>query len=286
MGSENELLQNILEEIQKSKNEIKSSVEACETRILLKIETLKNRISEVEKENEFLKDKIETLEQNSKKKNIILFGLNTTNSERTVSYVCELMKDKLGISIREEDVSDLYSLGNYNEAPLKVELLSVVKKRNILKNCTKLKNTGIVVTHDLTQKQREENKILRESLNHCSTTTEKSYIKGNKLHVGSKQYTVEDLKENDYSKKEEKSNSAPPTPIANLKPDKELTITQPTLTETLKNKNILLQKSVEPCNKKDEKPREGIKVDKPPNKSVSGQVVREKYKTRLNSNSK
>ncbi|CAH1110520.1 unnamed protein product [Psylliodes chrysocephalus] len=97
-------------------------------RILLKLETLKNWINEVENENKVLKDRIENLEKTSKKNNFILFGVNTSSSDRSISVFCEVIKDKLGVPIAEENVSDLYSLGKSIGAPLKIEFVSVIKK--------------------------------------------------------------------------------------------------------------------------------------------------------------
>lgn len=58
----------LLEEIKTNRTELKHFIEASETRVLLKIEELHSRIKELEKENKQLKQKLEVVERNQKKK--------------------------------------------------------------------------------------------------------------------------------------------------------------------------------------------------------------------------
>ncbi|KAG5868238.1 hypothetical protein JTB14_028842 [Gonioctena quinquepunctata] len=100
--------------------------------------------------------------------------------------------------------------------PVKIEFISYLKKTEILKQTKKLKGTGIAISHDLTFKQRHEQKILKTFLNRArENPSDHSYIKRNKLYVNSKAYTVEELQEISYSEErseEHNTYSAPATP--------------------------------------------------------------------------
>lgn len=211
--SESGCYNKFLEDFNKSKAEIRTWIEASEARILLGIDS---RIRELETENKFLKSKIEELDRRSRKNNLIVFGLpNNTGTE--VGETCKQLNDLLGINLAERDISDSSFFGNPGRKILKIELQSFHRKRYILQNCNKLKGTKIVITHDLTKLQQSEGKILRKHLIKAKQTSgEKCFIKGDRLWVGDKAYTVKELEEfeevSDEQTVETQHNSAPPTP--------------------------------------------------------------------------
>lgn len=198
------------------KNELKNAIEASEARVLLKLETVNKKVTKLEKENKQLKDKIEILERQHKRNNIIIFGINKPAHEISAEYICHEINSLLEINLVEEDISDVYPLGRTANRPIKVELLSQLKKKSIIRNCNKLKGKNVSIAHDLTLAQREEAKILRKHLLVARETEEnRCYIKGNKLIINNIPYTTRDLEqlqevEEHTSKKE--TNSAPPTP--------------------------------------------------------------------------
>ncbi|CAG9815510.1 unnamed protein product [Phaedon cochleariae] len=177
------------------------------------------------------------------------------------------------------------SESKHNEAPLKVELLSIVKKKSILQNSSKLKNTGIAIANDLTEQQREENKVLKKGLLHCrKTTTEKSYIKGNKLYVGDEPYTAEELIDIDLGE-DKKPKSAPQTPSDTRESTKRDTTSKftgaPIHTGDTTQKLEELQKRRENDTRLTQK--QDFKVNKPKKSTTIVQQAREKYPTRSNS---
>lgn len=209
--------ENILEEIIRSKQELKALVEAIEVRLTLKIEDLNRRTNRLEIQNEHIINKIENLERKSKENNIIIFGLNTEPGEITVDYIRKEIKKLVDVNIAESDLNNFYPLGKTNNPPIKIELTSFLKKATILKNARKLRGTRISIASDLTIKQRHENNILRKHLNLAKGNKENNcYIRGNRLHVDGKIYTAEELENQEETGNNitEKPQSAPGTPIA------------------------------------------------------------------------
>ncbi|KAL3283297.1 hypothetical protein HHI36_006445, partial [Cryptolaemus montrouzieri] len=106
-------IQDVFDEIIRSKAEITKSIKASEANILLKIGALQERLEQVEKENSRLKEKLEILERNSKKKSLIIFGLNEEPRDISLGSISETLKSLLKVEIKDTDISDLYSLGGY-----------------------------------------------------------------------------------------------------------------------------------------------------------------------------
>lgn len=205
------VIKQLQEEIVRNRKEIKSAIEASETRLLLKIEELKQKVSSLEIENKILKNKTEILDRNSRKNNIIIFGLKDSEGN-TANKISKKIGELLGVDVKETDINNFYRLDKSAKPPIKVEFLSYLKKTEILKKCKKLKDTGIAISNDLTIEQRSEQKILRSFLKRTrQDPTDQSFIKGNKLYINNRAYTVEDLQEIEYSEKRN-VNSAPATP--------------------------------------------------------------------------
>ncbi|KAJ8943782.1 hypothetical protein NQ314_009649, partial [Rhamnusium bicolor] len=119
------------------------------------------------------------------------------------------LKRTLCIDITETDINNIYPLGNSAKSPIKIEFVSELKKKLILRNCSRLKGTNISIRYDLTNKQREEYKILKGHLNRPNkNSNNKCHIKGNKLYINNIPHTIEDLEEIDDHQTKEKIKSA------------------------------------------------------------------------------
>ncbi|KAG5889785.1 hypothetical protein JTB14_004528 [Gonioctena quinquepunctata] len=198
------------EEIIKNKREIKFAIGASESKLLLKIEELNHRVVNLEIEN----NKIEALKITTEKNNIIIFGLEDSE-EVSPSTVCKDIKKLLDVEVHISDLNISYKLRTQGRNLLKVELVSYLKKLEVVKQCRKFKGTSIGISNNLTYKQRCENKILRNYLNKArQNPADNSYMKSNILYINNVAYTVEELVKNENSYLEErKASSAPPTPM-------------------------------------------------------------------------
>lgn len=214
--NQNEIIttKQILEEILKNRKELKNSIDALESRLLLKIEELNHKIINLENENESLRKEVEVINRNLKKNGIVIYGLSS-NDKITVEFICSKLENLLEINLTPEQISDCYLLGQNANNPIKVELVNFWKKREILKNASKLKGKNIYISPDLTKQQLAEGKILRANLKAAKEENLKDcYIKGNKLYTEGKVYTVDELVKIEIDKRNYKrrNNSAPHTP--------------------------------------------------------------------------
>lgn len=201
----------LYEELIKTKIELKSAIEAGEARVVLETELLKNKIKHLEKENQNLRNKVEQFDRNNRKNNILIFGLERQSKEVPVESIKSELKNLLDIDLKENDISNVYYLGNQERSPIKLELVSFLKKSAILKNCGKLKGTKISIINDLTEFQREEYKSLRQHMHRLKNPSNQCFIKANKLYINNKPYSIEELEEK-YNAEKEKPKSLPATP--------------------------------------------------------------------------
>lgn len=102
-------LQQILQEVADSKQQLKHTIEAAEARILLTLEDYKRKICCLEKENGDLRSQIEGIERKSRKNNIVVFGLD--KFQLSTESICEKLNALLNTRIRGEDINDVYYLG-------------------------------------------------------------------------------------------------------------------------------------------------------------------------------
>lgn len=65
----------------------------------------------LEKKNLELRDKVENLERQAKKNNIVIFGINKPFHQTSPYDICQEVSEILQIDLSESDVSDIYSLG-------------------------------------------------------------------------------------------------------------------------------------------------------------------------------
>ncbi|KAG5873479.1 hypothetical protein JTB14_032531 [Gonioctena quinquepunctata] len=168
-------IRSLREEVSRNRKEIKSAIEATETRLLMKVEELKEKVNHLEEENETSKSKVETSERYSKKNNIIIFGLN--NRENTANTLSEKLNTLLEIDVRVPDFNNIYHLNNTEKPPVKVEFLSILRTYS--------------------NKAREK-------------PADRFYIEGNEPYVNDRAY-LKELEEMNHLEKRN-ANSAPPTP--------------------------------------------------------------------------
>ncbi|CAH1105643.1 unnamed protein product [Psylliodes chrysocephalus] len=213
----NTTLKDILNEIINSKKELKNAIDASEARLLLKVESVQSKVTELQKENQLLKEEIEILKQQNKKNSIVIFGLQNIQDNLNIQYICSHIKSLLDIDIKPSEINEFYTLGKEKNSPLKVNFVCSWRKTEILKNCNKLKGKNISIVHEQTPKQRYESSILRKHLNLAKQDKQNNcYIKRNKLYVNENIYSVENLLgvEELANNLNKKPNSAPSTPTA------------------------------------------------------------------------
>jgi len=156
---------------------------------------VKNSIAKQVKD-EIIEEIKEEEEKKKRQKNLVVYKIEESTNENKEERELEdkekclnLMNRCLEIKVENNDIEKLVRLGrrNENNRPLLVIMREKDKKYEILSNASKLRNAQeeehrkVYISPDLTIKQREENKKLREELKRRRENGENLYIKGGKL---------------------------------------------------------------------------------------------------------
>lgn len=196
-----------------TKQEIKGELKEINENLLERIHDQDRKLRELENKYETLKKNYNKLEKSSRKNNLIIFGLETDKiPENLTEFVVDLVKNRLQTEIHESEINNVYKIKTRRGTPVKIELVSYLKKVEILKKAGNLKGTGISLVHDLDFQERRDRQVLVYHMKQARSKKHYAKIVGNKLKVDGDYYTAEQLEPPTNIYCEVKSNSAPASP--------------------------------------------------------------------------
>lgn len=208
----------LLEEIKQIRNELKDlklSLGKVEANLTEKINnSFESKQFEIE-------NRLEHIERKIKKNNIVVFGLeiNTYHTSALVEAVTSFFETHLETKVELSEINNIYTIGRSHKKPIVIEFVSYLRKISILKVANKLAGKNIFINHDLTQAEQRKNKILRRQLKLAKAEDPKAYIRKDRLYYNGEVFTASDFPDDSEEITaniivEEKSSSAPGTPIA------------------------------------------------------------------------
>jgi hypothetical protein len=118
------------------------------------------KITKLEKQNCDLRNKIDQLDNNCRKNNILVFGLSeSTNGESPEAVFAEFVSSKLQVDLSPHALSNVYRVGkNVGSRPLFVQFSQYKYKNQVMKNVKNLKGSNISISDDLTPEARAKKK--------------------------------------------------------------------------------------------------------------------------------
>lgn len=145
---------------------------------------------------EKLENKCLLWERKLRKNNIIVFGLDNVNNSDLAKYTLEKLNDVLDLNFNINDINNVYKIGRSEKPPVIVEFISYLKKIEVFKDIEKLrslKGKNVSISDDLCKEDRETQKTLRKHLIIARGQNQQARLKGNRLEIEGKLYTVSDL---------------------------------------------------------------------------------------------
>lgn len=226
-GVTNDILR-ILNEIQRDNKEIKTDVKQIKDDIsnqFIQINKLINKVDILEAENTKLKEKLVQTHKKIIKNNIIIFGI--PENEEAKLFFIDIIKVKLNVDLAENDINNIYRIGavkGIKPRAVNLELVRNIKKQEIFQNVTKFKGTGISISNDLIEEERQQQKLLYK---HYKSAKDKNYqakLIKNKLIINGEEFTYNSLKEigepeegrEYFTSVVRRNNSAPASPTINF----------------------------------------------------------------------
>ena len=157
------------------KAEIRNSLTDMFEKVKEKVENIEQRVVVCEQKLEEpcscraeileLRKELNRLQQHSRKDNSRIFGLKETKDENCKKAVCDMLEEKLGISLSVRDFSAAHRLPSENKdkpLPMIVRFKDRSDKEVVMKNRKKLKGTGISINDDIT---RDNMKLMNRAEN-------------------------------------------------------------------------------------------------------------------------
>lgn len=169
-----------------------------------KLGKIANDMNIIKLENKQLKEKvekqdkrIESLEKEARKKNLVLKGVMDEEAEGQGELLekIALVMNNVGVEWeKERDLEDYTRLGKYREdgtRPILVKLNKYNKKIEVLKQAKNLKNSEIWINEDFTKEVQEERRKLVPIMKEARRKGQKAILRYDKLIINNELYDID-----------------------------------------------------------------------------------------------
>ena len=114
--SNNQLYEKLIEAIKaesrSTKQEIKEEIKSENARILDILEQQNEKIKELETKYNHLEQKYLTLERQTRKNNVVIFGLQVNEQDNLLQLVIQKFEELLQVKLSELDLNNVYQIKN------------------------------------------------------------------------------------------------------------------------------------------------------------------------------
>ncbi|CAH1113869.1 unnamed protein product [Psylliodes chrysocephalus] len=194
---------------------IKDQTEVLMSEINTNIQDLSKKAETVDTKVCMLQDKLLVLERKCRRNNVIIFGLKVDESN-LLNNTLDLLNNIFGPIVSKNDINNIYIGGQkQNKQHIILEITSYLKKQELFKNTAKLKNSGVAIANDMPYEDRKVQRVLKVHLRNAKRQNHQARIRGNKLEIDGKFFTLDDLRnleelasEDNYSPGEEEEEEA------------------------------------------------------------------------------
>lgn len=182
-----ELLKLMTEVNTQQTSQIKAELKSAITNVNTTVDDINDKISE-------LTTKVEILERRSRRNNIVIFGLKIDEKSELLTETLTKLNTLLGCTLTDQDINHIYMLKNETEKPpIILEFVSFIKKQRVSTQFSKLRGSGVSIANDASYEDRQKLKILRKHWKRAKDQNLEARIRGLKLEIGDKLYSIEEL---------------------------------------------------------------------------------------------
>lgn len=162
------------------------------------INSLKEEMNELKNENQEMKgiivrqdNNIKQLMRDVRKRNLVFHGL-ARNSDEAHSDVIDLIRNKLGVSIPENQVVEVQNMGA-NKNILLVTFLTESMRNSVIRNKNRLRDTEIYISEHFSREVLQERKILLPLFKEAKARGLNASFRYNYVEVDGNEYRVNDV---------------------------------------------------------------------------------------------
>ncbi|KAK9701450.1 hypothetical protein QE152_g30590 [Popillia japonica] len=151
--------------------------EKIDQKIDQSIKTYEVKVSQLEDKLEKAYATIDSLEQYTRRNSLRIYGLPESVNEDTDASVIKFCKEKMNIEVTKEMIDCSHRLGKEENhtKPLLVKFVSKNIKQEIYKNKRKLKGSKLVIKEDLTKKNIQLMKRVRDKVGYQRGSYKEEY---------------------------------------------------------------------------------------------------------------
>lgn len=128
-------------------------------RLTQKCNSLEGDIKHHRSENAEIREKLDNMEQQKKRKCLRFYGVTEKVNEDTTQLLCELVTSKMNVDISTGDVAVCYRIGQQQEnnkpRPIYVKFRSMEISARVYANKKKMNATKIIIREELTRRRHE-----------------------------------------------------------------------------------------------------------------------------------
>lgn len=185
-NDQNEALKTELAKVNRELQQIKEEMKTKELEWQKEKKELKTRVVKLE-------EKIEEMEKHKKKNNIIIKNIKIPD-EKVREQTTEFFKQQLGVNAEVEDAFKI------NRDVILVKMTGWEEKMKIMRSKNNLRGTDIYIDNDMTKKEREIQRKLRQIAKEEIEKGNKATVKYKKLVVNNKTYNWKEIEQDTQAK--------------------------------------------------------------------------------------
>ncbi|CAG9822786.1 unnamed protein product [Phaedon cochleariae] len=189
----------LLKEVAESNKKIQKEISDLRQEFSKEIEDLKSQNSNLQKENQELKNRIHAVERQNKKYNLIVYGVGE-DIDDIANEIVRIINVVLKINCTQANFRNLHRIGKKIEGKSRsilLELISFQLKEDILRQCRKegqeLKKIGVSFCIDYTTEDYKKHKFLRRHLLDARQKGHTAIIRNDTIIINKETYSYEDL---------------------------------------------------------------------------------------------
>lgn len=181
----------ILEAIKSLRSGMQEDMKQMRVSVEGKIDEVKIEVGKMETKLENQDTRIHQMEKETRKRNIIIYGIEEKEEENIKDTVQSFLRNTMEIEIKPEEIDDFYRMGkrtSNKNRPIMLKLLTNWKKQEIIRSTGKLRGTKIFIDQDLTAKEIEEKRRLLPIMLNYRRNGHYATMRGSLLYVNGKIY--------------------------------------------------------------------------------------------------
>lgn len=148
-----------------------------------------------------LENKVDYLENQSRRNNLVIYGLQEDNAESwqdTENKARAFVSDFFKITLEERDVERAHRLdakrdGATSNLPVILKFINHKIKEKIIKNCKKLKGTRFSIADDFSAKVRDECRQLKPFSEQAKKDGHNATLRFNKIVINNKSMSIHEI---------------------------------------------------------------------------------------------